>query len=256
MKKSPIKAYDYSNSFNLAAVQMHRNDSFASQHSDQSAASAVSKASRMSKVHARFHRHDQDGNSSVAGSVASMMLNATGAITDINCRPIARLLNQPIQCGFLLAFCQAQHCAENVSFAIEIDRCKDYFSLDRKNWPRNRTWNELDTEFGVITESFDPIVACELEDDMRRGNQIIPAGTWKSTKVPLDTIDSFLRLIWDNYLWHDADSQICISSACLVRTARRMRLIHVYGEMAFYEALEEPLKTMKKDILPRFLASR
>lgn len=268
MKKTPVKAYDYSNSFNLAAMPIQRSDSFASEGSDHS---TFSKTSRMSKQRSRFHAHEKGGNSSVAGSVCSSMLNNAGAIKDINCRPIARhteesweeglskvesLLNQPIQCGFLLAFCQAQHCAENVSFAIEIDRCKDYFALDRRNWPRDRKWSDLDVQYGVLTEVYDPMVACELEDDIRRGYHIIPSNTWKSTTVPLDTIDTFLKLIWDNYLWHEADSQICISSATLVRTSRRMRLIHVYGEMAFYEALEEPLKTMKKDILPRFVASR
>jgi hypothetical protein len=38
-------------------------------------------------------------------------------------------------------------------------------------------------------------------------------------------------------------------------TIKRLALFHIYGSEVFIEALFDPLKTMRKDILPRFLVS-
>eukprot|EP00981_Chlorochromonas_danica_P005382 scaffold1091_cov164-Ochromonas_danica.AAC.5 len=41
----------------------------------------------------------------------------------------------------------------------------------------------------------------------------------------------------------------------LVNTVKRLKLIHVYGREVFSEALLDPVKTIQRDIQPRFLAS-
>ena len=38
-------------------------------------------------------------------------------------------------------------------------------------------------------------------------------------------------------------------------TKRRMKLLDLYGPDVFSEALLDPLKTINRDVLPRFLAS-
>jgi hypothetical protein len=46
-----------------------------------------------------------------------------------------------------------------------------------------------------------------------------------------------------------------IPSRVLVRTRHRLENLHIYGGCVFDETLLDPIKTLKKDVLPRFLAT-
>jgi hypothetical protein len=64
-----------------------------------------------------------------------------------------------------------------------------------------------------------------------------------------------VKSIWDEYLSDEASTQICMSAKVATNTKRRMLLLDIYGPDVFAEALLEPLKTINRDVLPRFLAS-
>ena len=64
-----------------------------------------------------------------------------------------------------------------------------------------------------------------------------------------------MKDIYDRYLCDDSSTQVGSSKEIQERTRRRMKLVHLYGPHVFEEACLDPIKTMKKDILPRFLLS-
>jgi hypothetical protein len=43
---------------------------------------------------------------------------------------IEHFIHQPINCGFLFAFCESEYCSENIKFAIAIDKFRDYLASD------------------------------------------------------------------------------------------------------------------------------
>jgi hypothetical protein len=218
--------------------------------------------------------HQNDGDD-VSMSVTSQSIGTVVVFgtADINSNPIDRqsmtlessllsienLIHEPIHSGYLLAFSESQHCSENVKFCIEVDRLRDFFALDRKIWTHGKSWKRLDAENGI--PSTDLSSGAQIYEEFRRdvisgiSGAVISSATWPSRKSPRDTIECAVRFIWENYLDVDAPEQICISSPVLVNTILRIRLIHVYGSLAFDEALMEPLKTLRRDIQPRFNSS-
>ena len=56
-------------------------------------------------------------------------------------------LHEPISAGFLLKYCEAHYCSENMRFITEVDRFKDHFHRDRSAWPLT-PWKQLDLDLG------------------------------------------------------------------------------------------------------------
>lgn len=44
---------------------------------------------------------------------------------------IESIISNPICCGYLLQFCEAQHNSENVRFFLEVDEFRDMFAVDK-----------------------------------------------------------------------------------------------------------------------------
>ena len=78
---------------------------------------------------------------------------------------------------------------------------------------------------------------------------------WKSTKLQKDSIVKHMKIIWDTYFGADAKYEICIDSKMRFKTVFRISHVNEYGPEVFEEATIDPLKTMRKDVLPRFLVS-
>lgn len=78
---------------------------------------------------------------------------------------------------------------------------------------------------------------------------------WPSIYLSEATVRERIDKIHALYIHADADSQICLPYDVLQRTERRIQLVHLYGPETFEESLKDPIKTMKRDILPRFLRS-
>jgi hypothetical protein len=62
-------------------------------------------------------------------------------------------------------------------------------------------------------------------------------------------------MIWDTYLCERASTQICVPSLIFDNTIKRLKLLNLYGPHVFDETMIDPMKTLAKDIYPRFIVS-
>lgn len=177
-------------------------------------------------------------------NVYSSLGGQRGSIFSDYMLPITKTINDPIQCGYFLAFCEQEHSLENLLFVMEVDRCRDDIKVDKKCWLTK--WKEIDstvfTNF-VTNETFetDPLTSKK--------------SGWPSKIIQRRQIERSMKEIWDTYLSDSAPRQICISHNMRARTKTRMDLVHLYGPSVFNEALYDPLATLRNDTLPRFKSS-
>ena len=80
--------------------------------------------------------------------------------------------------------------------------------------------------------------------------------SWPSIYLSESAVKEKIDLIVEKFISDDAPFQICFPSAVLERTNARMKRVNIYGPQTFEEALLDPLKTMRRDILPRFTRSK
>ena len=78
-------------------------------------------------------------------------------------------------------------------------------------------------------------------------------------KILLSVFNCFLPLILLLLLLFfflsSAPSQICVPAKIFQNTVKRIQRISIYGPEVFEEALIDPKKTLRRDIVPRFIAS-
>eukprot|EP01041_Mallomonas_annulata_P010736 gene10736-22430_t len=154
------------------------------------------------------------------------------------------ILGHSISCGYLLQFCNSEHNAENLNFAMEIDKFKDKHQ-DPTCW--KKTWLILDAELNIKNLAKD----LKTKGDCLDGH----SAEWPSRNVQRESISFDIQTIWDQFLSNDSSTQICLSLECLRRTQFRINNLHAYGTEVFGEALIDPIKTINRDILPRFMKS-
>lgn len=146
---------------------------------------------------------------------------------------ITVVLTDPIQCGYLLAFCTKEHSTENLNFIIEVNRYRDIIgNSDSVSW--TRTWIEIDADADAIARNI----------------------KWPSVKLREDAVRAHAQKIWDDYLSQESLFEVCLSAKIFDRTLQRLKRVDLYGPHVFEEALLEPTKTLKTDTLRRFLASK
>ena len=138
-----------------------------------------------------------------------------------------RLLKDHIKTGFLMVFCEAQFCTENIRFIVAVSSYKNLFIDDRVEWA---DWKEIDKEKNPEEiHNFDPLRCKVVEKEMNE--------------------------VFDGGLSPSAEFEVCISGAMLSRIKMRMEKYKLYGPGVFDEALADPKVTLLKDILPRFVVS-
>ena len=108
---------------------------------------------------------------------------------------------------------------------------------DFKNWKRN--WKVIDNE---VKEKSDQ----EL---------IIENAFWPSYSCTRESVEARISELCAIYINEASPKEICSSNIVRENTLRRAKLFSIYGPEVFMEALQDPIKTMKRDVLPRFLAS-
>ena len=146
------------------------------------------------------------------------------------------ILQDPIQCGYLLQFCTLEYNSENLCFIMMVSRFRDAICQDVDAWPKR--WTEVDKDISGKDE-----------------NEIAQNTTWPSAKLNKANISKLVQSIWKEFLSDDAANQIFMPAHVAVNTKRRMLLLDLYGPDVFAEALLDPLETINQDILPRFLFS-
>jgi hypothetical protein len=190
------------------------------------------------------------------------------------------IIEDPLQCGYLLNFCELEHSTENLCFVMEVVRYRENFSSDREAWPRS--WQHIDEAEGLGSTSkthralslhasrSETALECGLPFTENMGSRNVPSEDvgalsdfcfqgsdrpWPSRIIKQETVESLVRNIWNTYLADHAPSQIFMPSIVMSKTKLRMQALSVYGPEVFGECLLDPLKTLQRDILPRFLCS-
>ena len=147
---------------------------------------------------------------------------------------IDKLISNPICCGYLRLFCLSQYNSENLDFILAVDEFRDMF------FEENDIWNEISWR--------------DIDDQLSGTGGDNVKFNWTSS-ADLTHVNKVLKQISDRYLLAHSETQICNSESCIQRTLKRMENVHLYGPEVFEEACIDPIKTMRKDILPRFLVS-
>mmetsp|Transcript_34206 Transcript_34206/g.32607 ORF Transcript_34206/g.32607 Transcript_34206/m.32607 type:complete len:529 (+) Transcript_34206:105-1691(+) len=163
---------------------------------------------------------------------------------------IPDLINHPICCGFLLQFCESQHNSENLNFIREVDDFRELFMGDTKDENKwNKHWRDIDLknkiDDDIVEEAEKPNIKLIQHKSERWGVK-----TDKTEKI-LDAIENLIM----KYFNDDSDNQVSLSQEILQKTKKRINLVHLYGPVVFDEACIDPVKTLVKDIWPRFKQS-
>ena len=165
----------------------------------------------------------------------SLRLN-TGHIRTLHLGFMMSMVQDPIQCGYLLDFSTQEHNSENLCFIIMVSRFRDVVCRDYESWPK--TWIDVDKEMDGLDT-----------------NEIAANSCWPSTKLSKSNIEKMMNSIWDEFLSDNAPTQIFMPAKVVKNTQRRMLLLDFYGPDVFAEALLDPIETINQDILPRFIFS-
>lgn len=168
------------------------------------------------------------------------------------------VLHDPLSSGFLSKYCDAHFCSENMRFIVDIDRYEDQFHRDKKSWPKKH-WRELDIELNIANKTVEMKNADYNFDESfffpLINGEYITTQDWPSTVITRDSIQEMVIQIWETYLAKDAKYWICISLNILLNTIQRIKYVHLYGKEVFEEALIDPVKTIHRDIYPRFVTA-
>lgn len=171
-----------------------------------------------------------------------------------NLDSIHDLIHEPICSGFLFKYCEAFYCSENIRFVMEVDKFRDFFQQETVAWQKG--WKELDHELDFRSQdsSFHENVRAKIKmiEELVEQEQLVLETDWPSKKISPMDVEHMLRDIWNTFLSDKAVTQICVPSIVLWNTMRRMRRVHLYGREVFHEALLEPIRTIFRDIYPRF----
>mmetsp|Transcript_29453 Transcript_29453/g.28168 ORF Transcript_29453/g.28168 Transcript_29453/m.28168 type:complete len:410 (-) Transcript_29453:199-1428(-) len=149
---------------------------------------------------------------------------------------IESLIENPICRGYLLKFSESQFNSENINFITAVDHFRDeFFNVDKDMW--SASWRDIDSE---------------VENSEKEGKLF--SDTWNS-EVNMMAIKTNIDSILHEYIFDHAQHQVCISKCFISKTMKRIDLLNLYGPHVFEEAVLDPIKTMRKDVLPRFFQS-
>ena len=187
---------------------------------------------------------------------------------------VAHWISLPIHAGYLLSYAVSEHSSENIRFLIAVDEYRDHLSADMAAWDDVRSgnsWQDVDNRLSIdealgVGQRTGRRASYATADETKTGSRVaanfepnwdyIARDTkWTSTMLQKDAVLKHVRAIWERYCAASSPYEICIDKAMLARTGFRLRNVHHYGPLVFEEATIDPSKTVKKDMLPRFLAS-
>jgi hypothetical protein len=149
-------------------------------------------------------------------------------------------------------------------FLMAIEGFHDHLAMDQAIWDPS-PWSELDARLDIEKHVNAALHSRRTsymsmtdrdENNINWDSMASDKGKWKSTVLTREAVIKHIRQIWDAFFGKTASFEICIDARMRARTVFRLRNIHLYGMHAFDEATTDPMKTVKKDLLPRFLASQ
>ena len=174
-------------------------------------------------------------------------------------------LNDPIKLGYLLHFCEKQFCSENVQFYMEVKMFKDLVRTDIDSFKNDaqrflwtsKNWKQIDDTLGIGNSSSSRLLKSDhLKADL---DNLLSKNTsnvsWPSKNISREAIESNVKNLWKKFLCDDAMLQICVPAKTLSLTINRLEQLDAYCCHIYDEALIDPVKTIRRDIMPRFLVS-
>ena len=167
---------------------------------------------------------------------------------------ISSLIEDPIGCGFLLCYCERHYAEENLNFIIDVNRYMEIFHLidpDRIIWAS--TWQQLDASPAHEDSSDNYSLFAKLKESLEQNGG--RTKKWSVLEKICKEAEAKADFIRSKYIAIDAPNQICMSSKVFRNTQRRLLFIGRYGPEVFGESCRDPVLTLCKDILPRFLKS-
>jgi hypothetical protein len=114
-------------------------------------------------------------------------------------------------------------------------------------------FNVCDNEDRAIIAT--PVLLCRFSCFRVNDCMLLQRVAWPSRLIKQETVMSLVQTIWDTYLGDHTMSQICMPSVVMSNTKLRIDALSAYGPEVFGECLLDPIKTLQRDILPRFLCS-
>ena len=198
-----------------------------------------SKIESMTKLPNKANRKNSLGDDTYSSAIARESLRVnTGDIKlkNSSLSILMSILQDPIQCGYLLQFCTSEYNSESLCFIMMVSRFRDVICQDSEAWPKK--WIEIDEDI-------------KGKDEYEIAHNTV----WPSKKLNRPEIAKLIQTISKEFLDEDADNQIFMPAHVATNTKRRVLLLDLYGPDVFVEALLDPIETMNQDILPRFIFS-
>lgn len=131
-------------------------------------------------------------------------------------RPIMKIMDDPIKCGYFLVFCEQEHSLENLLFVMEVDRFMDNLQVDKKSWTKK--WIDIDANI------FMNVVNDEINT---QSDSISTKAAWPSKVLQRREVERKMQSIWDTFLSATAKNEICICHNMKARTKIRMDLVNL-----------------------------
>jgi hypothetical protein len=160
------------------------------------------------------------------------------------------VIDDPIAIGFLKFFCELQFNVENIYFVVEVSKLRDMFAVDKNAWS-GKDWKTIDAEVGLASLPSAQVSHVQQHLHELQHKKIL----WPSTIVNRNEVEQRVLWMWSVFFSPTGTHEICVPHTVLQNTIKRIFLLHIYGPRAFEEALIDPLKTLKRDIYPRFAVS-
>jgi hypothetical protein len=183
--------------------------------------------------------------------VQSILLRKCSSSSDLpqgDFQELFDILDNPISCGYLYTFCESEYNSESIRFIIIVDEFKDVLKRDFGCWKLN--WKEVDRSLKISGHQMES--GAQGETPAAAATAAGTGADWPSQKVFETEARNKANEIFSEFICHTASSQICLATEIFSRTLYRIRYLHLYGPSTFDEALLDPFRTLKRDILPRF----
>ena len=124
---------------------------------------------------------------------------------------------------------------------IAVEQFRRSMRIDKSSWPKN--WRVIDMDLSITAE------------DAPETDVTMIDHPWPSTVLTRSSIEAQVNNIFNTYICDNAPMQICLPACIYHRTIFRIRNLAKYGPEVFMEATIDPIKTIRRDILPRFYRS-
>lgn len=167
-----------------------------------------------------------------------------------NHRLFKEILRDDVKLGYLLAFSESQYCSENIKFIMYYKDFKDLFEYDFQNNNHPALPSREGSSNGSQKSSSQGFSSSRHSNFSLDGFD----GA-RFDQLKWNEIERKMNIIWEKFLLPKSNYEICISSDALENTKRRSINYRSYGPNVFEEAAADPIKTIVKDILPRFMQS-